>query len=169
MNPKHIEVGCPRHFNEVLLRSPTQQLSLNTDLRVSTGLNLKKHWHSRITSFDEFHEFTDEFQQSRGLKWTHRHIFSKVSDTTRVIDELEFRFGYWLMGRLIEQLVYPKVEQIFCFREKKSSRFQRTRLKKAAFHFSLHSMHPNMSSESEEHCQYRNFQLHFISAHNQFR
>ncbi len=64
-------------------------------------------------SFDEFHEFSDEVQQSRLLKWTPRHSFNKVSDTeTRVIDELEFRFGYWLIGRLIDRLVYPKVEQI---------------------------------------------------------
>ena len=120
MNPKHIELVSPENFNEVLIRCSTPQLTLDSELRVSTGLFVKKHWHSKITSFKEFQEFTDEVQHSRLMKWTHRHYFVKKSDAeTRLIDELEFQFGYGLIGLIIERLVLPKIERVFAIREKK--------------------------------------------------
>jgi ligand-binding SRPBCC domain-containing protein len=64
--------------------------------------------------------FTDEVQHSKLLKWTHRHYLVKLGDTkTQVIDQLEFHFGYWAIGRFIEWIVLPEVERIFFFREHK--------------------------------------------------
>lgn len=120
MNPKHIEIVSPREFNELLIQCSTSRLSLNTDLRVSTGLFIKKHWHSKITRFEEFHEFMDEVQQSRILKWSHSHYFIKVGDNdTRVIDEVKFHFGYGLIGRIIESVVFPRIKRVFSYREQK--------------------------------------------------
>jgi ligand-binding SRPBCC domain-containing protein len=118
MDPRHIETVSPGEFNEVLLRCSTDRLSLNTDLWVSTSLFLKKRWHSKITRFDEFHEFKDEVQQSRLLKWSHLHCFHKVEDhITLVRDEVEFEFGLGLIGRVIESLVYPRLISVFSHRE----------------------------------------------------
>jgi len=120
MDPRHIERISPTEFNEILLKCSTPQLSLNTDLWVSTGLFVKKRWHSRITRFDEFYEFMDEVQQSKLLKWAHLHRFIPVGDQgTQVIDEVKFEFAFGLLGRAIEGIVFPKLEQVFSFREQK--------------------------------------------------
>jgi ligand-binding SRPBCC domain-containing protein len=120
MNPKHIEIVSPREFNEVLIRCSTPRLSLNTDLEVSTGLFLKKRWHSKITRFEEFHEFMDEVQQSRLLKWAHLHRFIKVGvHDTRVIDEVMFEFGFGVIGRVIERFLLPRIISVFSYREQK--------------------------------------------------
>jgi ligand-binding SRPBCC domain-containing protein len=127
MNPKHIEIVSPIEFNEVLIRCSTPRLSLNTDLWVSTGLFLKKRWHSKITRFEEFHEFMDEVQQSRLLKWAHLHRFIKVGDhDTRVIDEVKFEFGFGVIGRVIERFVFPRIISVFSHREQKIKEILKT-------------------------------------------
>jgi ligand-binding SRPBCC domain-containing protein len=119
MDPKHIEVVSPREFNEVLIQCSTNRLALNADLLVSTGLFVKKHWQSKITRFEEFQAFKDEVQQSRILKWSHLHSFHQVEDqSTLVRDEVEFEFRLALIGRLIENLVYPRLISVFSHREK---------------------------------------------------
>lgn len=62
----------------------------------------------------------DEVQQSRILKWSHSHYFIKVGDNdTRVIDEVKFHFGYGLIGRIIERVVFPRIKRVFSYREQK--------------------------------------------------
>jgi ligand-binding SRPBCC domain-containing protein len=120
MDPKHIEMVSPREFNEVLIRCSTTRLSLNTDLWVSTGLFMKKRWHSKITRFQELHEFMDEVQQSRLLKWAHLHCFIKLGEqSTLVRDEVELEFGFGLIGQVMERFVYPRIVFVFLHREQK--------------------------------------------------
>jgi len=120
MDPRHIEVISPREFSEVLIRCSTPRLSLNTDLWVSTGLFVKKHWHSKITRLEEFHEFMDEVQQSKLMHWAHLHRFAKLNDqSTRVIDEVKFEFGFGLIGSVIEIFVFPRIKSVFLYREQK--------------------------------------------------
>lgn len=120
MNPKHIEIVSPKEFNEVLLRCSTPRLTLNTELWVSTGLFVKKCWHSKITRFEEFHEFMDEVQESRLMKWTHLHRFIKDGDQqTRMTDEVRFEFGLGAIGRMIEKIVLPRIISVFSSREQK--------------------------------------------------
>jgi ligand-binding SRPBCC domain-containing protein len=119
MDPKHIEKVSPKEFNEVLIRCSTSRLGLNTELWVSTGLFVTKNWHSKITHFREFNEFTDEVQQSKLLKWSHMHQFVKVGDKTHLIDEINFKFGYGLVGQIIENIVFPRMKMVFSNRERK--------------------------------------------------
>ena len=62
----------------------------------------------------------DEVQESRILKWSHSHYFTKVGDNdTRVIEEVKFHFGYGLIGRVIESVVFPRIKRVFSYREQK--------------------------------------------------
>jgi ligand-binding SRPBCC domain-containing protein len=78
-----------------------------------------KRWHSKITHFKEFNEFTDEVQQSKFLKWSHSHQFTKVGDKTHLTDEINFQFGYGLVGQITENIVFPRLKMVFSDRERK--------------------------------------------------
>ena len=117
-DPKHVEAVSPKDFDETLISCSTPRLVRESELVVCTKLFLKKFWRSKITKFEEMHEFVDEVQNERLMKWAHIHRFEKVDDAhTRITDRVRYEFGYWPVGLIIERIVFPRLLRVFAYRE----------------------------------------------------
>lgn len=95
------------------------------DMRVGTIIQyaLRVHglpinWTTAITVWNPPLEFVDVQLRGPYVLWHHRHTFKAVGDSTRMIDEVNYRLPFGLIGRAIHGLMVRRdLKAIFDYRE----------------------------------------------------
>ncbi|MBM3972292.1 MAG: SRPBCC family protein [Planctomycetes bacterium] len=98
----------------------------NIDMRVGTIIQyaLRVHglpinWTTAITVWNPPFEFVDMQLRGPYLLWHHRHTFEAVGDSTRMIDEVNYRLPLGWIGRAMHGfMVRRDLKAIFDYRER---------------------------------------------------
>jgi ligand-binding SRPBCC domain-containing protein len=113
----HLQVISPPYMQLRLVKSTHQNLVKGSEVWLTGILLTRSNWHSKITSLAPY-EYVDEMLTGRFLVWKHAHGFRKVNeDTTKVIDEIDYKLHYGLFGRMFEGYVYSQLKKIFAYRK----------------------------------------------------
>lgn len=74
-------------------------------------------WRTEISEWNPPHSFTDVQLRGPYRTWVHRHSFESAEGGTLMVDEVRYRIGYGLLGRLALPLVRRQLEYIFRYRQ----------------------------------------------------
>lgn len=117
-NIRHLEIITPKIMGLEIIKSQNDVLQQGTEVWLKAKLLTKSKWHSRITYLKQY-EYIDEMISGRFKLWQHLHIFNKLGDRkTEVTDQVNFELPYGFIGKLFENYVLSKLENIFAYREK---------------------------------------------------
>ncbi len=75
-------------------------------------------WHSLISVWKPDQEFRDEQVSGPFAYWDHQHIFKEEQGGTRVVDVVDYRLPFGVLGRVVNWvLVRRELERIFVGRQ----------------------------------------------------
>ena len=76
------------------------------------------HWTTGITVWNPPFEFVDVQLRGPYVLWHHRHTFEAVGDSTRMVDEVNYRLPLGWVGRAMHRVMVRRdLKAIFDFRE----------------------------------------------------
>ncbi len=76
-------------------------------------------WKTRITDYDPPRRFVDEQERGPYTLWRHQHNFEEITEGTRVLDRVEYRLPFGLLGRLVHAAVVRRqLLAIFRYRQR---------------------------------------------------
>jgi ligand-binding SRPBCC domain-containing protein len=74
-------------------------------------------WRTEITEWNPPHSFTDVQLRGPYRTWIHHHSFEPAEGGTLMMDEVRYRIGLGLLGRLALPLVHRQLAYIFRYRQ----------------------------------------------------
>ncbi|MFL6447720.1 MAG: SRPBCC family protein [Bryobacteraceae bacterium] len=82
-------------------------------------LKLPVRWKTIITECDPPYKFVDEQERGPYALWRHHHTFEETPDGTEVMDRVDYRLPFGLIGRLAHALVVRRqLLAIFRYRQR---------------------------------------------------
>ncbi len=75
------------------------------------------HWTSEIVEWEPPHRFVDLQLKGPYKLWRHEHSFATLGNGTRILDEVQYRLPFGVLGSIAHTLKVKKdVETIFAYR-----------------------------------------------------
>jgi len=98
---------------------------LNKDDSFSIGLFILPliglYWESRVIEFEENCRFVDKQISVGPFKyWAHEHIFEQDGNMCRIIDKVQYKLHFGLLGKIIDYVFFRHSMRLFFkYREKR--------------------------------------------------
>ena len=100
---------------------------------------LPVHWTTAITVWNPPFEFVDVQLRGPYVMWHHRHTFESVGNSTRMIDDLNYRLPLGWIGRAMHSLMVRRdLKTIFDYREQTIKQLLESDPRTIALHSSAH-------------------------------
>lgn len=127
--PAPVEAVWAFHRSAEVLRDltpPGQHVEPVGDLEVRDGalhtlrirrFGLPMVWKARISEVEPPRRFVDTAEQSPFAYWRHEHRFEPCAEGTELIDTIEYRLPFGLLGQLIDRLAISRdIDRMFAHR-----------------------------------------------------
>ena len=111
---KHLELITPKDMKLMIINTTSDRIIQGQEIWISAKIFTRtRTWHSKIT-FLKLYEYTDEMITGPFKRWIHLHKFYSIDGKrTQIINEIDFRLPYGILGRLLEVYVYNQLKKIF--------------------------------------------------------
>ena len=73
---------------------------------------------TEITHVEKESYFVDEQRYGPYKLWHHKHFFNKIKDGVEMIDIVDYRLPFGILGRMLILFLLKKLNQIFDYRYK---------------------------------------------------
>lgn len=125
---RHLEVISPSNIKLKITQTSDNVLKKGAVACLCGKIIISAQWCSKIT-FLEKYRYIDEMMPNENFRppfqiWKHEHRFEEMAQCkTRVIDKIEFKLPYGLIGRLFEFYIGFKLQKIFDHRKRATMKF----------------------------------------------
>ena len=119
-SPKNLSVITPPSLDFVVLTNLGDEeiypgMMIDYTVRPLFGFSVK--WRTEITNVDKPHSFTDRQVEGPYALWEHKHYFIEKDKGVLVIDHVQYRLPFGIIGVISHPLmVRKKLKEIFDFR-----------------------------------------------------
>jgi len=117
-DPHNLEAITPPWLRFRITSTSDEVVRSGTRIQYRLSLRgLPMSWESRISEFAENSHFADEQVSGPYAHWYHRHSFRAVDGVVEMVDEVEYRLPFGVLGRLVHWLfVRRQLREIFDYR-----------------------------------------------------
>lgn len=117
-DPRNLETITPPWLRFRITSTSENVVRNGTRIRYRLCLHgLPLSWESRITEFVENSHFADEQVSGPYARWYHRHSFRTVNGGVEMVDDVEYRLPFGVLGRLAHWLIVRRqLRGIFDYR-----------------------------------------------------
>ena len=117
-DPHNLEAITPPWLRFRIVSTSDDVVRNGTRIRYRLSLHgIPLSWESRITEFADNSHFADEQLSGPYARWYHRHSFRAVKDGVEMVDDVEYRLPFGVLGRLVHWLVVRhQLRAIFDYR-----------------------------------------------------
>lgn len=118
-DPRNLETLTPPLLRFEILTPGEIDMRVGTIIQYALRVHgLPIHWTTAITVWNPPLEFVDVQLRGPYVLWHHRHTFEAVGDSTRMIDEVNYRLPFGWIGRAMHGLMVRRdLKAIFDYRE----------------------------------------------------
>ena len=129
-DPRNLEAITPPWLRFRVHSSTTETVERGTEIDYRLRWHVvPMRWRSRISEYEENRTFVDEMLRGPYAFWRHRHDFAEVATGIEIVDVVEYRLPFGLIGRLAHaSVVRSQLEAIFDFRQEATRRILLERL-----------------------------------------
>ena len=121
-SPKNLKIITPDYMGFDIISGGDSSMYPGQIIQyfVSPLFGLKTKWVTEITHVEEKKYFVDEQRFGPYSLWHHKHFFSKIDRGVKMIDIVDYKLPFGIIGRLAHPiLVKPKLDEIFSYRKNK--------------------------------------------------
>ena len=121
-DPKNLKTLTPKYMGFKVIDYDETSIYSGQIIKykITPFLGIKMDWVTEISNVQEKSFFIDEQRFGPYKFWHHKHKFKKISKGVEVIDIVDYALPLGPIGVFFQPiLIKPKLEEIFCFREKK--------------------------------------------------
>ena len=117
-NPHNLEAITPPWLRIRIISTSDDVVRRGTRIRYRLSLHgIPVSWESRITEFADNSHFADEQLSGPYSLWYHRHSFRAVKGGVEMVDDVEYRLPFGVLGRLVHWLIVRhQLRAIFDYR-----------------------------------------------------
>lgn len=116
---RNLESLTPPFLHFEILTPGDIEMRVGTIIQYALRVHgLPIHWTTAITVWNPPIEFVDVQLRGPYVLWHHRHTFEAVGNSTRMIDEVNYRLPLGWIGRMMHRLLVRRdLKAIFDYRE----------------------------------------------------
>ena len=121
---RNLETLTPPLLHFEILTPGTIEMQVGTIIQYALRVHgIPIHWTTAISVWNPPFEFVDVQLRGPYVLWHHRHTFESLGDSTRMVDEVNYRLPFGWLGRVMNSLLVGRdLNSIFKYRERTVNR-----------------------------------------------
>ena len=120
-DPKNLKTITPDYMGFDIISGADRKMFSGQIIQyiLTPILGIPFRWVTEITHVDQGKYFVDEQRFGPYTFWHHKHFFNKIKDGVEMIDIVDYRLPFGVLGRMAHPLfIKKKLNQIFDYRYK---------------------------------------------------
>jgi len=120
-NPSNLKEITPSYMGFKILEGADKDMFPGQIIKyiVKPLFGIPLRWVTEITHVERESYFVDEQRYGPYKLWHHKHFFKKIKDGVEMIDIVDYRLPFGILGRMAHPLfIKKKLNQIFDYRYK---------------------------------------------------
>lgn len=125
-NPKNLEIITPKSMQFKTLSGDEKEMFAGQIIhyKITPLFGISMQWVTEITHVQEQKFFVDEQRFGPYAFWHHKHFLKAIPGGVEMEDIVHYKLPMGLLGQLAHPfMVKPKLDEIFAYRRKNSSKF----------------------------------------------